>query len=149
MFGIGKAVKKTFKKVDDIGHDVIHSGIGKLVGGIALGALTGGLGAAALGFGSATIGTAAGVGGVLGSQVGSSLASASAERKQNRAELAQAEALARQQYVASIQPMTPGAVESVNVANQEAALETQRRRRYGYSRTVLERNNTLGSIDHL
>ncbi len=148
MFGIGKSIKKTFKKVDDGFHDIVHSSAGKLIGGIALGALTGGLGAAALGFGTAAIGTAAGVGGVLGSQVGGSLASASAARKQNRAEQAQAEALARQQYVASIQPITPGAVQSVNVANQEAALETQRRRRYGYSRTLLDRN-TLGSIDHL
>lgn len=152
-FGIGKKIKKAAKRLEDN----VKSGwknvmgwaddawmkdyVAPIVGGTVLGALTGGLGAVAVGASTAGGATAGGIaGGLAGTQYATSSVAA---KKQAEVQIKAAEEMALAQQQASYITQGTAAVESVQ---QASALDynSSRRKRFGISRTYLSKGNTLG-----
>lgn len=146
-FGIGKAIKKGWKKAFGWADDDLTKTI---AGGLVVGALTGGIGGLGYGLatgatGSALAGTAgagaalgAGLGGLQGGMTGYS---AMQQEKALKAQIASSEKLAQMQQ-ATVISAAPPAQTSDNAAITEANNAAKKARAFRLANSV--RGNTLG-----
>lgn len=161
MFGIGKAIKKGWKKAFGWADDPLAKSI---FTGVALGALTGGIGSWATGAlgsavsgaaaGTAAAGTAAGagaagaswgsgaiLGGVLGGAQGVSTGlQMQQQEKMLKAQIASQEKLAAMQNAPVVQSAVTPAATTQNAAIEEQNAATSKRRALSFA------NTTRGSI---
>lgn len=151
-FGIGKAIKKSWKKAFSWADDDITKSI---AGGIVVGALTGGLGG--LGYGALASGVTAAQGAGIGAALGGGMGGLQGwnsgyqmqqQEKMIKAQIASAEKIAAMQNQPVIQAAaTPtSSLEAASIAEQNAA--TARKKAFSFAKTQrmgsVSRRNTLG-----
>lgn len=139
MFGIGKAIKKGWKKTFGKLEDAVKP-YAPIVAGTVLGAVTGGLGFAAAGLSSAAgAGIGAGAGALSGTNQYMGMRS---QEKAVKAQIASAEKIAKMQNnaVVSAAPIPTQTAQTAAISEENEA--TRKARAFRFSNSV--RNSTLG-----